>query len=227
MDDAMWRLGLAFGAALALLAGCGESDESPGGGSEREQIEAVVVDYMHALADGDGEQACARLTSAAQKSLAAGTGAESCAAGVEQLAGSLDSDARTLLGSVEVTVNDITGSKATVKVAAGEAQPPGPVPLEKADGEWRITAFASGVNFSSQDEAECVAGGMSAFDDGEGDGFWRKEGRSDFRDYIVEVCRRADRRGAFKSNDRDEFDAIAREVILEMVKRGQIRDPRR
>jgi len=179
---------------------------------------------MQALADGDGRTACGRLTESAQRNLATGSGASSCEAGIEELARSFTDRARAMLNSARVSEAKINGARAKVTIASGQTRPEAPVPLEKAGGKWRLAGFPSGVNFRSQVEAECVSDGMSNFYQGRTDPFWRKEGRADFRDYVNTVCRRADRSGA---RNRAEVERIAAEVVLEMVKRGQIRDPRR
>ena len=182
---------------------------------------------MEAFAEGDGQAACDRLTASAQHNLATGSGASSCEDGVAKLARSLDDSARDKLKNVRVSEANIIGAKATVKLASGQTQPPAAVPLEKADGEWRLAGFPSGVNFGSQAEAECISGGMQGFDAGSVAPFWRKEGRSDFRDYIVAICRRADQRGVLESQDKAALEKIARSVLLEMDKRHQIRLPDR
>jgi hypothetical protein len=79
----------------------------------------------------------------------------------------------------------------------------------------------------SKAEAECVAGGLDQFDEGGGDPFWQREGRADFRDFIVATCRKADAKGLLNGAEPGpELQEIAGEVILSMVQRGQIRDPR-
>ena len=79
----------------------------------------------------------------------------------------------------------------------------------------------------SKAEAECVAGGLNQFDKGGGDAFWQTEGRADFREFIVATCKEADAKGLLNGEKPGpELQKIAGEVILRMVERGQIRDPR-
>jgi hypothetical protein len=79
----------------------------------------------------------------------------------------------------------------------------------------------------SRAEAACVEGGIGAFDRGEVDAFWKREGRVDYRAYIVGTCRGADRRGLLdRSGSKPQIARIAGQVILRMVRSGQIRDPR-
>jgi hypothetical protein len=79
----------------------------------------------------------------------------------------------------------------------------------------------------SKAEAGCVAGGLDQFDKGGGDPFWQEEGRADFRDFIVAVCRKADAKDLLNGEPPGtELRDIAGQVMLRMVDRGQIRDPR-
>jgi hypothetical protein len=209
---------------LTVLAGCGGSD--PKSGSDREQVEQTIKGYMNGLADGDGEQACGHLTESAQGNIATAGGANSCQEAVDGLKDALPDDDRQKLRAVRVTEARIDGSTAEARISTGSETPPDPVPLEKTGDGWKIAGFPSGVQFGSQAEAQCISGGISEFDDGGSARFWRREGREDFRDYLVELCRRADRRGVLEGNvDMREFRRIAGEVILEMQHRGQIAQP--
>jgi hypothetical protein len=91
-------------------------------------------------------------------------------------------------------------------------------------------AFGSGGGYRTRAEGECIIGGMDEFDDGGGHAFWRREGRADFRDFIVETCRRADRQGILTEDggeaEQRAFNRIAGRVIVEMAERGQIRELR-
>jgi hypothetical protein len=79
----------------------------------------------------------------------------------------------------------------------------------------------------SKAEADCVAGGMNQFDKGGGDPFWQKEGRADFRDFIVATCGKADAKDLLNGDEPGvELQRIAGEVMMRMIERGQIRDPR-
>jgi hypothetical protein len=79
----------------------------------------------------------------------------------------------------------------------------------------------------SKQQADCVAGGLDQFDEGGGDPFWQTEGRADFKDFIVATCRKADAQGLLDGSEPGpELQKIAGEVLLSMVKSGQVRDPR-
>jgi hypothetical protein len=74
---------------------------------------------------------------------------------------------------------------------------------------------------------DCIAGGMDKFDQGGVDVFWKTEGRADFRTFIGATCRDAEAKGLLKGGDTGPaLRAVAGQVILRMVDRGQIRDPR-
>jgi hypothetical protein len=214
--------------ALVALAGCGGSDESPAG-SDREQIEATISAYFAAMGEGDGDEACGHLTSSARQNLATAMGKSSCEEAIELIAEAAESDpeGRKALSKVRVLRATIDGVKAEATIKAREDEAPRPVPLEKTDDGWRVAGTSSGVQFSSQAHAECVSGGMQEFDEGNADPFWKVEGRDDFRDYIAETCRIADRRGLLvEDGNREEFMKVAGQVVLRMVESGQIRDPR-
>jgi hypothetical protein len=212
--------------AVVALAGCGGSDDPPEPtGSDREQVETVVMRYLEGLLDGDGDAACDQLTPAAQDQFATISGSDSCTDGVEKFGQLVEDD----LGGGDPRVVNVTirGAKAEARVAAGDKPTQTPALLEKAEGTWRISGFPPGVDFRSRAEAECILGGMGEFDRGESDQFWQREGREDFRDYIVGVCRGADRQGLLdESGNEPEIQRIAGQVVLRMIRSGQIRDPR-
>jgi hypothetical protein len=217
--------------ALVALAGCGGSEESPPADSDREQIEATIGAYFEAMGEGDGEEACSHLTSSARKNLVTASGKSSCEEAIELIGEAADAhpEQGERLSQVRVLRATIDGVKAEATIKAGDRQGDAPVPLEKTDDGWKVagTGTSTGVQYSSQAQAECVAGGMQEFDDGNADPFWKVEGRDDFRDYIAETCRIADRRGLLDGSvDRKEFMKVAGEVVLRMVESGQIRDPR-
>jgi hypothetical protein len=210
--------------ALVLLAGCGSDDERRAG-SDREQVEAAMTGYLEAFADGDGEEACRYVAERAQRDLATIADARSCADAIEKLHEALDDEQRDKLHDSRVARIRIDGARAEVTIAGGDT-----IPFEKVDGGWKAVAFGSGGGYRTRAEGECIIGGMDEFDDGGGHAFWRREGRADFRDFIVETCRRADRQGILTEDggeaEQRAFNRIAGRVIVEMAERGQIRELR-
>jgi hypothetical protein len=210
--------------AVVLLAGCG-SDDQPRAGSDREQVEAAATGYLEALADGDGEEACRHLTERAQRDLATIADARSCTDAIEKLHELLDDQQRDKLRNSRVARIRVDGAHANVTIADADT-----IRFEKVDGGWKAEAFASGGGYRTRAEGECIIGGMDEFDDGGAHAFWRREGRADFRDFLVETCRRADRQGVLTEGSGEAvqraFNRIAGRVIAQMVERGQIREPR-
>jgi hypothetical protein len=213
--------------ALAAVAGCGGSDDQPTG--DREQIEATVSAHYGAMAEGDGEEACRHMTPAARENMATAFGTPSCEEAIELVGEAIEADreGRRALSEMRVESAEIEGSKARVRLAAGERRAPAPVPMEETGEGWKVAGTSTNVNYRSQAEAECVSGGMSSFDAGNVDPFWKREGREDFRDYLVQSCRRADARGVLDGpGNLREFERIAGRVIRGMARSGQIRGPR-
>jgi hypothetical protein len=209
--------------AVVLLAGCG-SDDEPRPVSDREQIEAAATGYLEGFADGDGEEACRHLSERAQRDVGTIAEAGTCIEAIEKFHQALDDEQREALRDVRIARIRIDGARAKVAMAGGDT-----VPFEKGAGGWKVMEFASGGGYRTRAEGECIIGGMDEFDDGGGDPNWHREGRADFRDFIVEFCRRADRRGVLREDgplDRRALERIARRVMAEMGERGQIRYPR-
>lgn len=163
------------------------------------------------------------------QNIAVAMGRPTCEEAIELIgeAAKQDPGGQQALRTLRLESAEIDGAKADVVMVGGEQRTPAPIPMEKTDDGWKVAGTANDVTYSSQDEAECVSGGMSAFDEGQADPFWKREGRDDFRDYIVETCRIAVERGlADDAGDQEAFNRIAARVILRMVRSGQIRDPR-
>jgi hypothetical protein len=213
-----------LGAVLVLLAGCGSGDDLRAG-SDREQVEAATTGYLEAFADGDGEEACRHVAERAQQDVATIADARSCADAIEKLHDVLDDQQRKKLRDSRVARIQIDGARAKVTIAGGDT-----IRFEKGDGGWKVAAFASGGGYRTRAEGECIIGGMNEFDAGGAHAFWRRQGRADFRDFLAETCRRADRQGILTEGggkaEQRVFNRIAGRVITEMVERGQIREPR-
>lgn len=207
----------------ALLAGCGgHPGLPPPTGSDRDQIAQTVRGYLKALADSDASTACEELTATAQQDLATMGGSGSCETGAASLSTQVQDSDRRSLRSAKVFDQRIHGARATAKVT-GKGTPPRSLPLEKEDGRWKIAGFEGNVHFTTQAEAACVTGAMQAYDAHKSPRFWYREGRKDFRDYTVAVCTRADKRGLLTQHTTAaQLAPIARQVIREMQRRGQI-----
>jgi hypothetical protein len=222
---------VACATAAALAVGCGggsESDVEGGSGSssDREQVEAVVTAFFRGLAEADGEAMCSSLSSATRAMLVSRAKTSSCPDAAEQLAAALDDDVRSQVAQARVDDVTLGGGKADVRVVFGDEALPDPVPVRKTEARWKVHGIPAEMGFRSR-AASCIVGGMREFDGGGGHSFWRAEGRADYRDYIVATCRRADQRGLLDSPGQEpELQKIAGQVMLQMIRRGQIRDPR-
>ena len=116
-----------------------------GSGSDAEQVEAVVLEYLRGVADADYERACALLSPGVKRDLAAFArdhfpelDAEDCAAVVERLLLDADHDQlRRLLEDVHVGKIAIDGDRATVELEGGD-----PPRLRKIDGSWKISRLS-------------------------------------------------------------------------------------
>ena len=131
------RLLFAFAVSVLVLlaAGCGDD-----GGSDIEQAQDAVRDYVIGIAEGDGDRACGRMSGEGQERFAARvaeeapqSGIDSCEDAVEHLSGMLaDEDLAPLRDpQVDVTLNR---DKATASVEDG----PSDITVIKVGGEWLI-----------------------------------------------------------------------------------------
>jgi hypothetical protein len=113
-------------AAVAAVAGCGESDQ--------EQAREVAQEYVDASNDGDFEKICDLYSEEFIEQL----GAADCPAFVQEQS----SGVAQTLELVEVRA---TEDRATAEIDAIREEEGGPArivaQLEPVDGEWRITAF--------------------------------------------------------------------------------------
>jgi hypothetical protein len=124
-------------AALAALAlpGCG-------GGNNKSAAEKTVKDYLGSLADGDGEQACEKLTGDAKRqavdyvaSNVPELNATSCADALAKLSEQLGGDEASALKDAAVDSSTITGDSATVRMKGASST----AELRKVDGTWYIS----------------------------------------------------------------------------------------
>ena len=121
----------------ALAAGCGSS-----GGSDIEQAQDAVRDYVGGIAEGDSARSCARMSGAAQEEFideiadeAPGGGIASCEAAVERLSGTLTEEELAPLRDPQIDVT-LNRDKATAKIAGG----PSDITVIKVGGDWLVDA---------------------------------------------------------------------------------------
>jgi len=132
-------------AALALAAttttsACGEDDDAS---SPADAVRA----YNSAVADGDGERACARLDQAAQNELrdsTQGAARGSCQQTVELLAAFYDDATKERLRDAEVAASeqgDRGSARFTSPVGSGGPERQQTYELRRIDGDWKMTSL--------------------------------------------------------------------------------------
>jgi hypothetical protein len=124
------------------LSACGASDE--------EQIEMTVKRFNRAAAEGDGQEACDQLTSAARTP----AGGLQCESAIDQLGKLGGEQTKRRLAAVEVRNVKVDGDRATAE-AQIPTQTPATLQLEKvsrrvfkwkrSDGDWKIASLGSGI----------------------------------------------------------------------------------
>jgi hypothetical protein len=114
------------------------ADDAAGGGGEPA---AVIQEYSAAIADGDGGDACDRLTEDAQEQIAdEAEGDGSCEEVIELVSGFLNDEQKDDLRDIEPTDVEIDGDTATATVPeVGEQGQEEEVELVREDGDWRIS----------------------------------------------------------------------------------------
>ena len=104
--------------------------------------------------------------------------------------------------------------------------------LEREQGAWRLSELPVDADSEADPVTTCFASGIQALDEGQADPYWQREGRTDFAFYLAETCRRAVRRKVVEAGDgelspaqRERFQAVAGEVLREMIAEGRVREP--
>jgi hypothetical protein len=186
---------------VAVVVGCGEDPSrrtaSP---AERAELQSVVHEWLTAVAAGDGAKACGLLTEEVRDH----TGAE-CEATFDQLAGRLIREQREEFEQARIERAFVEGDSANV-VLTGRTRYTGPMltrtfKLERSGGRWQL---AEVEEFGALGElTECNVEGLRAFESGDVDPWWKREGRADYRAYIAEMCRRAAQQDLLLAGDTD------------------------
>jgi hypothetical protein len=143
---------VALSAAL-LLAGCGGSSAP----RDREQIRAVVLSFLDALAHGNGTVACAHATPAGQKAIVSAVGPElqnfdiyGCKSAVYVTGAQMKPAARRALETARIATITLSATTASIPMSK-ITSPNGNVPVElgtnkplrlvKSYGVWLITSL--------------------------------------------------------------------------------------
>lgn len=137
----MTRALIATAAALALvLAACG-------GESDKDKVKSTVQSYVDALASRDGKEVCDQLSPAVQTQVKQRAKAKDCETAINNFersaTGRAVAPAFKTAKIKEVNAKGKTAS-ATVTVKVNGQDSSTTIPLEKVDGDWKITAPAQG-----------------------------------------------------------------------------------
>ena len=146
------KVAAALLAAIATL-GCGS------GGSDEDKIRDTHRAFSEAVADGEGDEACALMTSEArQEALGAGVflGGGDCAEVLSKFKGLLDKGDLEELRNSKVTNVTITGETALVRASSDIDDDDDPTRMRKVSGDWLIDADPE--DDEEADETETTAG---------------------------------------------------------------------
>jgi hypothetical protein len=134
---------LALAAALAVLAGCGSSDDSSSteaatgtaGQSDAVQIIELGHRYIEGISSGDWQAVCDTRTDAEQERAKQASG--DCATTFERAFTSNPGTADLLKGAQPQSV-ELQGDRATFSVGSSKQVLPGRLHAIKENGEWRL-----------------------------------------------------------------------------------------
>jgi hypothetical protein len=131
---------LTAAAVLAVAApGCGQS--------EKDKVKSTVQSYVDGLASSDGKKVCDQLTTTAQDQIKARAQTKDCASAIERFEKSKSGRAvAPSFKNAKVSQVNQKGSSATaqVEIEVAAQRTSTTVPLEKQDGDWRITGATAG-----------------------------------------------------------------------------------
>jgi hypothetical protein len=129
-----------------IIAACGGGKHSSNP-QEAQQVTQTLRTYLHAQSAGDGQAACAVLTTAAQQQLStlvvqgsngSITTPPSCPDAVRLVRTLAGSQIISALGSAQIEHVQVNGSQATADVVDGALFGTQQVVLQKAGGTWKI-----------------------------------------------------------------------------------------
>jgi hypothetical protein len=129
---------LAAGLLALVAAGCGGGDKPP---DAQTAVSDTVTTYAHAFGSGDGEKACALLTSEARdafvKRMAAIVGTTDCVDAMDKLTSAAGPEVTGPFQDATVNGVKVDGDSATASLVAGGHTEE--VTLERQDDAWLLT----------------------------------------------------------------------------------------
>jgi hypothetical protein len=139
-------------ASLALLAGCGDSEDSDsGGGGDSTEIASdatpteVYQQFMAALAVGDADTACELVSPAGLKQIEQASIGGTCDDWVGEVESVLTPQYVESMSDAQVKDERIQGETATLEVQDPALDLPLEVELEQVDGSWKLSKLSSFV----------------------------------------------------------------------------------
>lgn len=124
----MTRALVAGVAAVAVTAGCGQSEE--------DQVRDAITGYLKAVAARDGAKACAALTPAGQRQLVGSVpGARRCEDAAKRYARGLSRRERKVISEPTIEAVRVDGSRATARVKGVRTGR-----LVKVGDDWKLDA---------------------------------------------------------------------------------------
>ena len=205
----------AYWLALAVaLAGCG-GEPAPPSAAVR-----TVDRYLDAVAERDYAAACEQLS----KDERGGNCAEVLSGAIVAVPDEflLDAaDAKTELGPVN-------GKKVDVLVrstgAFSSQARTSTAPMELQDGEWKIVELPQSI--PEDPVTSCIASSIGAFENGETDTYWSREGRRDFVEYSRRLCKALVKAGLDpEESSVRQIAPYAGRVIRGLIREGRVERP--
>jgi hypothetical protein len=221
----------AFGAVVAillalLLGGCGE-DSADGGGSrpqDEADVRRLVDRYFDALASGETSTACDMLGKEPRDRLAQLRGG-TCADQLRTAFAEIPEELLAELGDARIATLKVDGDEAEVRMRRTRFSAVGadnPVRLTRTEGGWLITELPKGGRPSP--EAQCLQGGVEAYEAGDAGRVWKGQGRAVFIEYMKRLCVRIVDEGLEEKPDDPRVGRLAEEVVAEMDQEGLIKE---
>jgi ketosteroid isomerase-like protein len=215
---------LAFAAAA-----CGGPE--PADRATATAVADAVRAYYAALARGDGAAMCALLSDGERDRLA--TDEVPCRTAAERTADALPRELRAEFTGVTVRGVEVDGDTAAARVRIDSRFASRPrtntITLTRDGDRWRLADVPSDAR--PDPVTTCVVAGIEAFEHGDTDALWRREGRADFVFFLRETCSRGVHEGVIKAGEgalgargQERLQRISTTVLHEMVRAGRV-DP--
>jgi ketosteroid isomerase-like protein len=207
--------------AVCGLAACGGDEPTAG------EAKTTVDQYFAALSKGDGEGACKLLSKAEQDRLAKEAKTGSCPEAAEKAVEQVPREIRAVLNDVAVGEPEVDGKRATVEARVSDRyaseERRRTVELRQADGAWEISKLPE--NTDADPVTTCIVGGLEEFESDDS-GFWKRQGRADFVEFMRRVCKQVEAEGGIEAKGKRQdriIERASKQVVRDMVEEGRIK----